>query len=141
MANHRANQSPSEKAAEGKGAKKRMSDHRAKQSHSEKAADREKNKKRMSNHRDDQSHSEKAADREKARVGMANLRAASSPSGKKEQADFSTPCLTCLEDEQAITFEDYEQNPETAAFLVHFNTGTSHWRDAYALLHLYPTTY
>ena len=65
---------------------------------------------------------------------MTKLRDASSPSGKKEQADFSTPCLTCVEDEQNITLEGFEHNPETAAFAVHFNTGMYHWRDVYTLL-------
>ena len=65
---------------------------------------------------------------------MAKLRDASSPPGKKQQADFSTPCITCLEDEQKITFDGYEQNPETAAMALYWNTGEPHWRDGYEIM-------
>ena len=133
MSDHRDKQSPSEKTAE-RGAKKRMSNHRANQSSSEKAAERAKNKKSKSDHRTNQSPSERAAEQETARNSMAKLRNASPSPGKKQQADFSTPCLTCLEDEQKITFEGHEQNPETAAMRVYWNTSEPHWRDAYEIM-------
>ena len=133
MSDHRDKQSPSEKTAE-RGAKKRMSNHRANQSSSEKAAERAKNKKSKSDHRTNQSPSERAAERETARNSMAKLRNASPSPGKKQQADFSTPCLTCLEDEQKITFEGHEQNPETAAMQVYWNTNEPPWRDGYEIM-------
>ena len=132
--NHRANQSPFEKTAERKGAKRRMSNHRANQSSSEKAAERAKNKKSKSDHSTNQSLSERAAEQETARNSMAKLGNASPSPGKKQQADFSTPCITCLEDEQMITFEGHEQNPETAAMQVYWNTNEPPWRDGYEIM-------
>ena len=43
------------------------------------------------------------------------------------QADFSTPPLTCLEDEDDLNYDDFEQNPETAAMLLHWNSGLCQW--------------
>ena len=45
------------------------------------------------------------------------------------QANFSTPPITCLEDEDDLNYDLYTQNPETAAMLVHHNSGLCQWRD------------
>ena len=42
-----------------------------------------------------------------------------------KKADFSTPWITCLDEEDNLCFDDFENDPETAAMLIHHNSGTS----------------
>ena len=45
------------------------------------------------------------------------------------------PCsITFLEDEDDLNFEDFEQNPETATMLLHWNSGLYYWRNADLLM-------
>ena len=58
---------------------------------------------------------------------------------KTLHADFSLPAryLSCLEDEDELNFDDFEQNPETAAMLLHWNSGLIQWRAATEVLTRY----
>ena len=51
-----------------------------------------------------------------------------------KKADFSTPGITCLDDEDNLSFDDFENDPETAAMLFHYNSGTYQWRGADRLM-------
>ena len=51
-----------------------------------------------------------------------------------KKADFSTPGITCLDDEDNLCFDDFEYDPETAVMLFHYNSGTCQWRGADRLM-------
>ena len=47
-----------------------------------------------------------------------------------KKADFSTPGITCLADEDNLCFDNFENDPKTAAMPVHHNSDTSQWMGA-----------